>query len=43
MQARHYTVKVTGHAPFRMIVMDSAAPAEHVCRCIFGDRLEWVR
>jgi len=42
---RAFTVKVTGSAPFTMLLTDpeTNAAAEHICRCIFGDRLEWVK
>lgn len=41
---RAFTVTVTGSAPFTMLIMDADtnAAAEHICRCIFGDRLESV-
>lgn len=41
---RAYTIKVIGFAPFTMLIMDAdtSAAAEHICRCIFGDRLESV-
>ena len=41
---RAFTVKVTGSAPFTMLLTDpeTNAVAEHICRCIFGDRLESV-
>ena len=42
---RAFTVKVTGSAPFTMLLTEpeTIAEAEHICRCIFGDRLEWVK
>ena len=40
---RNYTVKVKGFAPFSMGGIKEDESAEHVCRAIFGDRLEWVK
>lgn len=41
---RAFTVKVTGSAPFTMLLTDpeTSSAAEHICRCIFGDRVEWI-
>jgi len=41
---RAYTIKVIDFAPFTMLIMDADtnAAAEHICRCIFGDRLQSV-
>lgn len=38
---RAYTIKVIGFAPFTMLLTEpeTNAAAEHICRCIFGDRL----
>lgn len=45
MEKRAYTIKVIGFAPFTMLIMDADtnAAAEHICRCIFGDRLQYVK
>lgn len=40
---RNYQVKVKGRAPFTMGGYEAFDDAEHVCLCIFGERLEWVR
>lgn len=40
---RCYQVKVIGRNPFTMLVMDGDETPEHVCRCIWGDNLEWVK
>lgn len=42
---RAYTIKVIGFAPFTMLIMDAdtSAAAEHICLCIFGDRLQSVK
>jgi len=41
---RAFTVKVTGSAPFTMLLTEpeTIAEAEHICRCIFGSRVELV-
>jgi len=38
---RAFTVTVTGSAPFTMLLTEpeTNAAAEHICRCIFGERL----
>lgn len=43
MSKRAYDVKVAGHPVFRMLILSGDETAEYVCRCIFGDRLEWVK
>jgi hypothetical protein len=40
---RNYSVKVKGKPAFSMGGIESDEDAWHVCWCIFGDRLEWVR
>ena len=40
---RNWLVKVRDQAPFIMLIMEGDEAAEDICRCIFGDRLEWVR
>jgi hypothetical protein len=40
---RNYTVKVKDFPPFSMGGIESGECAEHVCRCIFGELLEWVK
>ena len=40
---RTYTVKVKGRPPFSMGGIEEGESAEHVCRSVFGDRLEWVK
>lgn len=40
---RNYQVKVIGCEPFTMGGIEEGESAEHVCRAIFGDRLEWVK
>lgn len=40
---RCYAVKIKGSAPFSMIIMDMDEEPEQICRCIWGDRLEWVK
>lgn len=40
---RSYQVKLTGLPPFSMGGLEPDEDAWHVCWCIFGDRLEWVK
>lgn len=40
---RNWQVKVAGKPPFSMIIMEDGDDPEHICRAIFGDRLEWVK
>lgn len=40
---RNYQVKVKGLPPFTMGGFEPFDDAWHVCWCIFGDRLEWVK
>lgn len=40
---RRWQVKVKGKPPFSMGGIEIGECPEHVCRSIFGDRLEWVR
>jgi hypothetical protein len=39
---RNWQVKVKGKPPFSMGGLEDGECAEHICLCIFGDRLEWV-
>jgi hypothetical protein len=36
-------VKVIGKPPFSMGGLEPGECAKHICRAIFGDRLEWVK
>lgn len=40
---RDYLVKVKGYPAFTMVMLELDDDPEHVCRAIFGERLEWVR
>ena len=42
---RAFTVTVKGSAPFTMLLTEpeTNAAAEHICKSIFGDRLESVK
>ena len=40
--SRNYTVKVKDRPPFSMGGIDDEESAEHVCRSVFRERLEWV-
>ena len=40
--AHNYTVKVKGRPPFSMGGIEDDEDAEHVCRSVFHERLEWV-
>jgi hypothetical protein len=40
---RNWQVKVIGLPPFSMGGIEPDEDAWHVCWCIFGDRLEYVR
>jgi len=42
---RAFTVTVKGSAPFTMLLTEpeTISEADHICRCIFGDRLESVK
>lgn len=39
---RNWQVKVKGKPPFSMIIMEDGEDPQHICRCVFGEKLEWV-
>lgn len=39
---RSWQVKIVGHSPFTMIIMEFDDDPRKICEAIFGERLEWV-